>query len=71
MIKNFQATAAAEKLPLWLEATTAHSRNLYAKLGFEVVEEMFVGKGFCSPDGLPLAGGAGVSIWGMVWWPTS
>ncbi|RDW85136.1 hypothetical protein BP6252_02726 [Coleophoma cylindrospora] len=71
VIKDFQAQAAAEKLPVWLEATTTYSRDLYEKLGFQVVEEMVIGQGTCSPDGLPSRGGPGVPIWGMIWRPQS
>ena len=50
-------------LPIWLEATTAKSRDIYAKCGFEVVQEMKLGKGTHAATGLREKGGPGVSIW--------
>ena len=58
-------------MPLWLEATTEHSRDIYLRLGFEVVHEMVLGKGTHAPSGAMEAGGPGVKIWGMIWWPPS
>ncbi|KAJ7368566.1 hypothetical protein DFH08DRAFT_762499 [Mycena albidolilacea] len=52
--------------PLWLEATTAYSRDLYLKHGFTAVGGARLGKGTVGADGLPAKGGDGVMIWGMV-----
>jgi GNAT superfamily N-acetyltransferase len=56
-------------LPTWLEATTARSRDLYLRLGFEVVDEILLGKGDVGADGMAEKDGGGVPVWGMVWWP--
>jgi hypothetical protein len=53
-------------VPLWLEATSKHSRDIYTKLGFEVVEELKVGKGSCDGKGNLVQGGEGVTMWAMV-----
>ena len=68
-MRSFQARATTDNLPIWLEATTVESRDLYAKLGFNVIEEMVLGKGKAGLDGSERRGGEGVSIWGMIWWP--
>ena len=58
-------------LPLWLEATTKHSRDIYERLGFEEVQEMKVGEGTHAASGAFQKGGPGISIWAMIWRPSS
>lgn len=67
--KEWQATAQKEGVPIWLEATTTSSMNLYLKCGFEVVDDMWLGVGKVNADGMTEAGGKGVIIRSMVWWP--
>jgi hypothetical protein len=55
--------------PIWLEATTEYSMKLYVRAGFEVVDEIILGRGQVGADGLLKKDGEGVKIWGMVWWP--
>ena len=69
LIRYHQDIVRKSGLPIWLEATTSRSRDLYARLGFEVVGEILLGKGKAGADGRAEAGGAGVPVWGMVWWP--
>jgi hypothetical protein len=69
IIRSYQERAEKDKKPLWLEGTTEYSMNLYAKLGFEMIDEIVLGKGKVGADGLAKKGGEGVKIWGMVWWP--
>ncbi len=71
LIRHHQALATDANLPIWLEATTTKSRNIYLKLGFEVVQEIVLGKGRVGSDGLVTEGekAVGVPIWGMVWRP--
>ena len=57
-------------MPIWLEATTPRSRDVYLKLGFEVVEEIVLGKGKAGEDGRAKKGGEGVKVWAMIWRPT-
>jgi len=52
-----------------LEATTAYSRDIYARLGFETIEEIVLGQGQVGEDGLRKKGGEGVKVWGMIWRP--
>ncbi|KAF2502972.1 hypothetical protein BU16DRAFT_612550 [Lophium mytilinum] len=69
LIHHYQSLAAATNAPIWLEATTAYSHNLYTKLGFHTAGEIVLGQGVAGADGTVSKGGEGVKIWGMVWWP--
>ena len=69
LMRNAQERAAKDGVPLWLEATTFKSTQLYLKLGFNVVDTIVLGKGCFSPDGQKQVGGDGVPVRGMVWWP--
>jgi GNAT superfamily N-acetyltransferase len=69
LIERLQERAQEEGLPVWLEATTEYSSKVYAKLGFEYVETVVLGKGHADADGTALKGGSGVPIYCMVWWP--
>ncbi|KAK3328550.1 hypothetical protein B0T19DRAFT_424898 [Cercophora scortea] len=64
-----QDRARSDGRPLWLEATTEISRDLYLKHGFKTVGEVILGKGQVGPDGMPKKGGEGVVIWCMCWRP--
>lgn len=57
--------------PIWLEATTEGSRELYLQHGFQIVGDIVLGKGKVGSDGLPQKEGEGVTIWSMVWRPSS
>ena len=71
LIRRRQVLATEANLPIWLEATTVKSRDIYLKLGFEVVQEIVMGKGRVGSDGLVTKGekAIGVPLWGMVWRP--
>lgn len=69
LIKRLQERAAEEGLPVWLEATTTYSAQVYAKLGFESAGIVVLGKGHAAADGTKQQGGAGVPIDCMIWWP--
>jgi hypothetical protein len=69
LVGELQDIARKDHCPLWLEATTAYSRDIYARLGFETIEEIVLGKGQVREDGLRKKGGDGVRIWGMIWRP--
>jgi len=69
-IRKMQKIAARDGLPLWLEATTERSHQIYAKLGFEDVDEIVIGKGTANPDGTACQGGPGVTAYSMIWWPS-
>jgi ribosomal protein S18 acetylase RimI-like enzyme len=69
LIERVQGRAREERLPVWLEATTTYSRGIYARLGFETVGTVVLGKGSTGADGMEQEGGVGVPIYCMVWWP--
>jgi hypothetical protein len=66
LILPFVQRAKEEGIPVWLEATSLHSKNVYEKLGFKVVEELKVGRGSSDRKGNLVDGGEGVSMWTMI-----
>nr|POF17838.1 putative n-acetyltransferase [Quercus suber] len=58
-----------ETLPIWLESTTEHSRDIYASCGFAVVGEYVLGKGRHAASGHREKGGPGVPVYAMLWEP--
>ncbi|KAJ7183192.1 hypothetical protein C8R46DRAFT_1186343 [Mycena filopes] len=58
--------------PTTLEATTAHSHDIYAHQGFEVVESVTLGAGDVDERGLTSSGpsAVGFSVYVMIKWPT-
>lgn len=71
MLENVKAKAGEESLPVWLEATTARSRDIYVKAGLRVIEEVKLGVGQVHEDGNRQSAGTGVSVWAMIWEPES
>lgn len=69
LVGEVQDIARKGGCPLWLEATTAYSRDIYARLGFEIIEEIVLGQGRVGEDGLRKKNGEGVRVWGMIWRP--
>ncbi|KAL2831472.1 hypothetical protein BDW59DRAFT_182128 [Aspergillus cavernicola] len=69
LMESYQYTAWSLEKPIWLEATTEYSRDLYLSLEFEVVEEITIGEGKADMDGRQNPDGLGVTLWAMVWWP--
>ncbi|KAJ7454735.1 hypothetical protein FB451DRAFT_1279135 [Mycena latifolia] len=58
--------------PITLEATTTHSRDVYARLGFEVIESLTLGKGDVNQHGLKVkdkVAAGGFTVWIMIKWP--
>lgn len=69
IIKQYQRQATEENLPIWLEATTEHSRSVYERCGFKVVHVMSLGEGTHDEGGAKQKGGPGIRIWAMIWKP--
>lgn len=69
LLAHTQGRARRDGRPVWLEATTEYSRDLYLKRGFEHVGDVTLVKGDVSPDGVAKKGGEGVTIWAMFWRP--
>ncbi|PIA90920.1 putative N-acetyltransferase [Cercospora beticola] len=72
VVKRWQEKCLQEGgVPIWLEATTPKSRDVYLKCGFEVVEELVMGAGTHDARGEFAEGGEGVRLWAMLWNPNS
>jgi hypothetical protein len=69
IMRKYKELGSRDGVPVWLEATTAKSMLIYKNLGWEVVDELVIGKGNVGPDGLPCKGGEGVKLWAMIWLP--
>ena len=69
MVRHYQAIAAREQVPIYMEAATEYSWGLYKTLGFATVDEIVLGRGKAGADGTQCAGGPGFKLWGMVWRP--
>lgn len=59
--------AGREGRSVWIESTSAGSRRLFRRMGFEEVEEVVLGKGTVGEAGYGEVGGPGVTLWPMVW----
>ncbi|KIV88030.1 hypothetical protein, variant [Exophiala mesophila] len=66
VIDPFIEKARQQEVPLWLEAISEHARDVYAHLGFRVVETVVIGAGAINEQGWVEDGGSGVKCWGMV-----
>ncbi|KAH7260633.1 uncharacterized protein BKA55DRAFT_590955 [Fusarium redolens] len=69
MIKYLMEEARRVAKPVWLEATSRYSMNQFLRHGFELVEDIRVGEGKVNSQGKKEAGGDGVLIACMIWWP--
>jgi GNAT superfamily N-acetyltransferase len=69
VVTKWQEKAASEGQAVWLEATTAKSRDVYARCGFKAVGEISLGKGTHAASGAYEKGGPGVTVWAMLWRP--
>ncbi|KAL2414150.1 hypothetical protein ABEF95_004986 [Exophiala dermatitidis] len=66
LVEPFMQKARQENIPVWLEATNEHARDVYAYFGFRVAEEVRIGQGVVNAEGFAEPGGEGVRVWGMV-----
>lgn len=70
VIEPYLRRARKENLPVWIEAGNARARDVYAHLGFEVLEEAWHGVGEARADGYPAEEGEdapGVPTWFMIY----
>lgn len=58
--------AREDNLPAWLEATNDHARDVYAHLGFKVVDRFRIGEGVVDSEGWTRENGEGVLIYVMI-----
>jgi hypothetical protein len=69
VIEPYLRRAREEGLPVWLEASSTRARDVYAHLGFEVLECVENGMGKYRADGYPAGEGEeapGVPTWFMI-----
>ncbi|KIW72039.1 hypothetical protein PV04_00263 [Phialophora macrospora] len=66
VMEPFLQKAREQNVPVWLEATNRHARDVYAYFGFQVAEEVRIGQGVVNADGWAQQGGEGVLLWGMM-----
>jgi hypothetical protein len=69
LIRPMVEMARSQGWPVVLEATSPRSRDIYARLGFKVAEEIHLGVGRIDSDARRLEGGPGVALWAMVFDP--
>lgn len=69
LVKPWLARAEQEGVPVWLEATYPHARDIYLHFGFRVVETVSVGTGLRNAEGWPAEGdeAIGVEAWMMIY----
>ncbi|KIW96690.1 uncharacterized protein Z519_02081 [Cladophialophora bantiana CBS 173.52] len=66
LVDPFLKKAPEQDIPVWLEATNQHAREVYSHLGFRTVEEVRIGEGIVNADGWAQPNGEGVLTYGMV-----
>jgi len=69
VIEPFLKRCVTENVPAWLEATTPKAAELYKHYGFQVVEQITVGKGKVDALGWPAEGesAVGVTAYAMIY----
>ncbi|KAH0836125.1 hypothetical protein AYO21_02765 [Fonsecaea monophora] len=66
LVDPFLKKAREQNLPVWLEATNQHARDVYTHLGFRTVELVRIGEGVVDAEGWARPDGEGVLTYGMV-----
>lgn len=66
LFEPYIARAKQDGVPIWLEAVTEHSKQVYEHLGFRTVTSLRMGPGKASPDGELQDGGEGIPIYAMI-----
>ena len=72
VIEPYLRKAEEDGLPVWIEASSARARDVYAYMGFELLEEYRSGEGSHRADAQHAMNGEdapGVPIWFMIKWP--
>ncbi|KAJ6782372.1 hypothetical protein PWT90_06462 [Aphanocladium album] len=69
ILREVLQVAQKEQKPAWLEATSETSKRVYAKLGFQELGSVTLGKGKSTADGQSKTEGPGIKIWPMIWHP--
>ncbi|KAH8700106.1 hypothetical protein BGW36DRAFT_293006 [Talaromyces proteolyticus] len=58
--------AHEQKVPIWLEAVSDHSRQVYEHFGFKTVATFRIGLGKVTPRGELQEGGEGIPLYAMI-----
>jgi len=66
LFEPYIARAREQGLPLWLEAVSEHSKEVYEHIGFRTVATMRMGVGKASADGELQEGGEGILMYAMI-----
>ncbi|KIX95940.1 uncharacterized protein Z520_08195 [Fonsecaea multimorphosa CBS 102226] len=66
LVDPFLKKAREQNVPVWLEATNQHAREVYTHLGFKTVEYVRIGEGIVNAEGWAQPDGEGVLTYGMV-----
>ncbi|OKL60156.1 hypothetical protein UA08_04904 [Talaromyces atroroseus] len=66
LFEPYFTRAQEQGVPLWLEAISEHSKQVYEHLGFKTVATMRMGVGKASADGELQEGGEGVLVYAMI-----
>ncbi|GAP85634.1 putative acyl- N-acyltransferase [Rosellinia necatrix] len=69
LVSYVQDLARIDGRPMWIEAPSEKTAQLYLKLGFEHAGKIIAGRGVVGMDGLAKKGGEGITAWGMIYRP--
>jgi hypothetical protein len=69
LIQPYLIRAQADGIPVWLEASDIHARDVYTHLGFRTVETIVMGKGYINSQGLREKDGEGMTEYCMIYEP--
>ncbi|KAI1738390.1 hypothetical protein F4680DRAFT_426009 [Xylaria scruposa] len=69
LVSYVQDLARIDGKPMWIEAPSMRTAQLYLKLGFKHAGKIIAGKGVVGIDGLAKEGGEGITAWGMIYRP--
>ncbi|OAP62385.1 hypothetical protein AYL99_04588 [Fonsecaea erecta] len=66
LVDPFLKKAQEQNMPVWLEATNQHAREVYTHLGFKTVAHVRIGEGIVNAEGWAQQDGEGVLVYGML-----
>ncbi|KAI1748930.1 hypothetical protein F4782DRAFT_542482 [Xylaria castorea] len=69
LVSYVQDLARKDGRPMWIEAPSFKTAQLYLNLGFEHAGRIVAGRGVVGTNGLAKPGGEGITAWGMVYRP--
>lgn len=66
LFEPYIARARQDGVPIWLEAVSEHSKQVYEHLGFKTVADLRMGAGKFAPTGELQEGGEGIPLYAMM-----